>query len=263
MDAVLDDIAFLANSENRVAVFETLVEAPRSRDEIREAVDASRVTVARILRELESREWITGSGQQYAVTPQGEWVCREFAALMEEVRAERRLREPLQWLPADLVTFDVRCLSDAELVVLDGTDATALTRRVLEFHRSGEYVRGVATTVAPSLVENHWESTVHGDTDLELVFTPAVLDVVLDHPPSERQFREMLDAENARFSVLDEFPTSVGIVDDTVGITLTDDRGVTVGGLLSDDETVYRWAVDLFRRCRDRARPVSLDCVTV
>jgi len=55
MDTALDDIGFLANSENRVAVFETLVEAPRSRHEIGGLVDASRVTIARILRELDER----------------------------------------------------------------------------------------------------------------------------------------------------------------------------------------------------------------
>ena len=63
MDTALDDIAFLANSDNRVAVFERLVDGSRHRDELTDQVDASRVTIARILRELEAREWITRSGQ--------------------------------------------------------------------------------------------------------------------------------------------------------------------------------------------------------
>jgi len=42
MDTALDDIAFLANSDNRVAVFERLVDGSRARDELTDQVDASR-----------------------------------------------------------------------------------------------------------------------------------------------------------------------------------------------------------------------------
>jgi len=257
MDTALDDVAFLANSENRVAVFGTLVEGSRSRDELRDRVDASRVTVTRILRELAERDWVEGSGQQYAVTPLGEWVYDEFSGLLAAVAAEHRLRRALQWMPDDLLTFDARCLRDAEVIVLDGSDATAFVRRVVAFHRSGDHVRGVATTVAPVLVENHWEMTVRGDTRLEMVVTPRVLDVVLDHPTAARQFREMLETGDVAFSVDEDVPLSVGIVDGTVGINLTDEQGVVKGGLVTEDDTVHEWAVDLFERCRERAEPVT------
>lgn len=262
METALDDIAFLANSQNRVAVFELFVEEPRSRDEVRDQIDASRVTIARILRELEDRKWIERSGRLYEVTPLGEWVCDEFTRLMAALEAEHRLREPLQWVPSDVVTFDVRCLRDAELCILDGSDATALVRRIVEFHRSGERVRGVARETAPVLIENHWELTVHGDTRIELVLTPAVLDAIEDHPPTARKFCELLEAENACYSIYEDIPISVGIVDGAVGINLTDERGVLKGGLVTTDETVHEWAVDLFETCRDEARPVNADAIT-
>jgi predicted transcriptional regulator len=112
---------------------------------------------------------------------------------------------------------------------------------------------------APVFVENHWEMTVQGDARLEMVLTPEVLDVALSHPTSARQFHEMLDEERVRFSVSEDVPMSVGIVDETVGINLTDKRGVIKGGLLTDDETVYEWAIDLFETCRERANPVTPD----
>lgn len=263
MDSALDDITFLANSENRVAVFEAFVEAPRSRDEVRDQVDASRVTVARILGELEARNWIEHSGEAYVVTPPGEWIYDEFTRLVDEVEAEHRLRDPLQWIPTEVMTFDARSLRDAEIILLDGTDATALVRRIIEFHRSGEWVRGLSRGAAPEFVENHWEITVHGDTQVDVVLTPEALEVVRNHPPSAQQFREMLDEENARYSVNEDIPISVGIVDGTVGINLTDDRGVLKGGLLTDDETVHAWAVDLFETCRDRASPIEPGAIVV
>lgn len=262
MDTALDDVAFLANSENRVAVFAKLGEKPRSRDEIRGQVDASRVTTARILRELEERNWIERSGQAYEVTPLGEWICDEFTGLLDELEATRRLREALRWFPADLLSFDVRCLRDAEVLLLDGSDTTALIRRIVEFHRSGEWVRGLARAAAPVFIENQWELTVHGDTRLDLVLTPEAIDVIRNHPISAQQFREMLAEENASYAVYEEIPISVGIVDDTVGINLTDEQGVLKGGLVTDDESVHAWAVDLFETCREEARPVDPDTIT-
>ncbi len=257
MNDPLEDIAFLANSENRVAVFESLVEETQGRDELRHQVDASRVTVARVLRELEARNWIEHADGEYAVTPVGEWVYDEFVHLVDEMEAERRLREAMQWFPFDLLTFDVRCLRDAEVILLDGSDATALIRRTVKFHRSGERVRGVARGVAPVFIDNQWELTVHGDTQVELVLTPETLDVIQAHPRSAQQFQEMLDEENARYSVCEDIPISIGIVDGTVGINLTDEQGVLKGGLVTDAEAVYRWAVDLFETCRDKSRPVN------
>lgn len=262
MTTALDDVAFLANSENRVAVLETLVEAPTSHDEIRDRIGASRVTTARILREFEEREWITRSGQTCAITPTGEWVCDQFTRLLDEIAAERRLREPLRWLPPDLLPFDVRCLRDAEIVVLEESDATAIIRRTLEFRRSSDRIRGVTRMVAPVFIETDWESTVHGDTHLEQVITPDVLDAIRNHPASATQVRDMLAETDVHVFVSEDIPISVGIYDGAVGMDLTDEEGVVKAGLVSEDETVREWAVDLFERCRDEAGPVDPDELT-
>ena len=262
MPTALDDIAFLANSENRVTVLQMLVEAPQSHDDIRDRIGASRVTTARILRELEERDWITRAGQEYAMTPAGEWICEEFTRLMDEMEAERRLRKPLQWLPSDLLTFDIQCLRDAEIIVLNESDVTAIIRRILEFRRSADRIRGVTRTVAPEFIENDWKSTVHGDTRLEQVITPEVLDTVRNHLTSAQQLREMLDEPDVDVSVSENIPISVGIYDNSVGIDLTDEQGIVKGGLVTEDETVHKWAVDLFETCRDEARPVDSDGIT-
>lgn len=257
MTAATDDIAFLANSENRVAALRLLAGAPRSHDEIREEIGASRVTTARILREFEERDWLTRAGQECALTATGTWVCEAYSRLEEEMEAERRLRDLLHLFPADLLTFDVRHLRDAELVVREESDATGIIRRILEFRRGGDRIRGLTRTVAPVFIENDWESTVHGDTSLDMVVTPDVLETVRAHPTAARQLREMLAEPDVFVSVTGDVPISIGIVDGSVGIDLTDEAGVVRGGLVSDDETVYEWAVDLFQRCRSAATPLD------
>ncbi len=262
MDTALDDIAFLANSEYRVAVLEKLIEAPRSRDELRDHVDASRVTIARILRELEERNWIENSGQAYAVTPLGDWICKEFTRLLDEVEAEHRVRRALQWVPSDLLTFDVQCLRDAETVLLEGSDPTAVVRRFVEFHHDSERAWGCTRCVAPPLIETHWELTVYGDTRVKQVLTPKALDTVLNHSTAKQQLYQMLEEANARYFVSEDIPISVGIVDDAVAINLTDEQGVQKGVLITEDESVHAWAVNLFETYRDKARPVEADAIT-
>jgi len=263
METALDDVAFLANSENRVAVLELIVEESRDPDELRDQVDASRVTVARTLRALEAREWITRSEHKYTVTPLGEWVCEEFIRLIGEIEAENRLREAVQWLPPDLLTFDIRCLRDAELILVDETDVTVLVRRIVEFHRSGDHIRGIARESAPAFIENQWELTVQGDTHVELVITPDIVETIRDHQPTARRFREMLNHANANYFVHEDIPISVGIVNGAVGINLTDERGTLKGGLKTENETVRAWAIDLFETCRERARPIKPDVIPV
>lgn len=132
------------------------------------------------------------------MNPLGEWVYEEFTRSVDEMEAEHRVREAVQWLPAELLQFDVRCLRDAELVLVDETDMAVLIRQILEFHRSGDRIRGIARESAPAFIENLWQLTVHGDTRVELVITPEILETILDHQATARRFREMLTLENAR-----------------------------------------------------------------
>lgn len=261
MDDVFDDIAFLANSQNRIAVFQLLVEGPKSRDVLLRQLDASRVTITRILRELQARGWIKRTGQEYVVSPSGDWVFEAFTDLVDEVAAEQRLRDPLQWLPTDLLTFDVKCLRDAELIRLDASDPTLLFRRIVEFHQSGDRIRGIARGAAPVFLENHWELTIHGNTHLDLVLTPDALDTLLNHPPSTELLIDMLNVDNAQYYIHDQIPISLGIVNGSVGINLTDADGVLKGGLVTTHERVYSWAVDLFETCLEQARPVDPDTI--
>ncbi|WP_411966879.1 helix-turn-helix transcriptional regulator [Haloferax sp. YSSS75] len=257
MDTPFEDIAFLANSANRVAIFETIVEGPKSRAEIRDQVDASGATITRVLRGLEERNWITSVGQEFEATPLGEWIYEEFTRLVGELEAERRLREPMQWLPSEQITFDAQHLRDAEILLVEETDVTGFFRRVREFQSSGDNIRGVTRGVSPDMVENQWELTVHGDAHVDFVISPAVLDVVLEHSIASRQFSEMLDQPNVRFTVCEEIPMSVAIVDGKVGINLTDEKGVLKGGLICENDVVREWAIDLFEGCRENGTTVD------
>jgi len=262
MEAALDDIAFLANSANRIRVLETIVESSRERNEVHEQVDATRVTIGRTLRDLEEKNWIEQQGRTYTSTPLGEWVVEDMMHLIDEIEAERRLREPLEWLPIEHLTFDIRRLRDAEILLLDGSDASAVFRRIFEFHNSGDWIRGIARDAAPEFVENHWRNTVHGNTKLEMIMTPEIVDAIRNHPDAVRQLREMIELAETDFYVHDQIPFSVGIVDGEVGINLIDEQGALKGGLVTDDEAIHEWAVDRYESFREEASPLDRSAIT-
>lgn len=262
MDTPLDELAYLANSSTRIDVLDCLGDAPCTRHDLEKHTDSARRTLGRTLRELENRRWIIRRGHEYQLTPLGEWVGDEFTDLVAEMGAERRLREVVRWLPTEVVTFDIRCLRDAEVILLDGTDMTKLERRIVEFHRSGEWIRGFARGVYREAVKNHWELALHEDTQIDHVITPEVVDAIQTDSRSVQRFRELLEADNTRYLMYEEIPLSVGIVNGTVGITLTDERGIPQGGVATDNAAVYEWAVDLFETYCENAEPIDPDMLT-
>lgn len=52
----LDTIEYLARSDHRVEVLGGICVAPRTREEIRDRTDASRVTAGRIIADLDERD---------------------------------------------------------------------------------------------------------------------------------------------------------------------------------------------------------------
>jgi predicted transcriptional regulator len=87
MNSPLDTIEYLARSDHRVEVLDAIRTTPRTREEIRDLTDASRVTAGRIIADLEDRGWIVRRGTEYEATTSGRFVAREFSRLMRNLEA--------------------------------------------------------------------------------------------------------------------------------------------------------------------------------
>ncbi|TYL37886.1 hypothetical protein CV102_14245 [Natronococcus pandeyae] len=259
----LDDIAFLANSANRVAVLEALTTGAHHRDELRERVDVSRVTLARILDDFEDRRWIERTGQTCRATPLGAWVSEAFAELRETMTSEHRLREVLPWFPAEQVSFDVRCLRDADIVTPTPTNMWAHVQRGADCFRSAQRARVVSTQTAPPIVEATKTAVEEYEQRFEAVLTAALIETVGSNATMAPLFAELLDAPTVDIYVYeDELPVTVFLTDGTVGLPLTDDEDIARALVLSENETVYDWAESTFEQYRARSDPVDPDAFT-
>lgn len=144
----LDDVEFLVRSTNRLDVLDAIRTAPRSRDELREDTDVSRVTLSRILADFEDRRWIARRNGHYESTPEGTVVAAEVGRLFGNLAAVDALGPTLRWLPTERFDFELGRLAGAEVMVPDGHDLTAQIRWVSGRIAEANRVRAVATWVA-------------------------------------------------------------------------------------------------------------------
>lgn len=256
MDSPIDTVAFLAGSENRVAALEALAERPRSRRELMEEYSIARVTLGRVLRELDERNWIVRSGRRYEVTPLGELVISEFADLLGTMETEVRLRDVMPWFPADGLAFDLRCLRDAEVVVPTPDDLTAHVQRAAECYLAAERARVLSYQVGLPVLEAIREAVVENDLRFEAVLTPDLVETLMDDPETASLSLDVLTAPAVDIHLHEEVPSCVFVTDDTVGIALSDDEGILRALVVTEHETVYDWAVTAFDECLQEATPV-------
>jgi hypothetical protein len=132
LEPPLDDIAYLARSDNRVTVLEALGKQARTRRELHETTGISQPTLGRILGGFEDRAWVRKNGKTYELTRFGELVATDFAQLMDTAEAVQRLRSLEPSLPLDDLDFDIRLLTQGTITTPRPTDASAHFRRERE-----------------------------------------------------------------------------------------------------------------------------------
>ena len=244
MNSSAEDIAFLANSENRVAVLRSLTDGPHSRHVIAEKTDVTRVTLGRILDDLEARQWITQRGTVCDITSLGVWVIEEFTKFSETMEAERNLRTVFHWFPEEGYGFHIGCLADAEITPVSRADASAPISQLV--HQFG-VVRAFSFAITSQFLESCWRHVMDGTVRWEWVFTSEVLDVLRDSPQMARQSREMLESGRAEYRLYTgEIPHVVIVSEELVNLRLAGEDGAATALVQSDDDEVRTWAESTF-----------------
>lgn len=257
--AAVNDIAFLANSEARLTVLQALDTAPRSRQELAAATDIAPARLNRILDELEARDWIAEVDDTYRLTVLGTRVVDRFAAMLETLTVERRFRPVMPWFPTEEATFDITCLRDAEVVLPTAGDPDRPLRRAAALLGAGDRLHVMSDQVTPALLDGIWRATVQGEGALQAVITPGVIDTIRSDPELAAQFQDVLEAVETTISVSAEVALCVVVVDDTVGIVITDEEQIPRAVILCADERVHQWASNVIQTYREGADSLDPD----
>lgn len=260
MNTALDDVAFLALSENRIALLDALSdEQTHSRDELMEATDVSRPTLARILDDLETRAWITQRGQNCRLTSLGAWVHEEFTDLLEMMDTACQLRDIVQWLSPETLAFDISSLAGAEVTLPYQSDPLAPMHRAGDLECTATHSRVLTHSLPTPCLDAHWEAITTGTQQFEAVVTPSVIKTMTERAHVS-QFVDILSSDQAIVFVYDDtVPTVVGINDGVVYFGVDDDKGAPLALIETDDETVRTWAEETFESYRHDAALLTLD----
>lgn len=260
----LDDVEFLVRSTNRLDVLDSIRNAPRSRHELREKTDFSRVTLSRILGDLAERGWIMRRNGHYEATPEGAIVAAEVGGLFANLDAVDTLGETLRWLPTDEFDFELDRLADAEVMVPDGHDLTAQIRWVSERLRGATQVRGVATWVAAEILETLVESTVDGGCTFEGVVVGDVVERVGDVPELRESMRALLETDGATLYRYDggDAAVTMSIYPDGLLMCGQQDLRTFPEAVATTDEAVVSWAASRFESLRADSVRLDADAFT-
>lgn len=252
------DIEFLASSWNRLDVMDALSDQPRTRDELREITPVSRVTLSRILSDLEARGWIARQDDSYETTSAGQFVADNMSRLLDNVQTLNRLGENVEWIRLDQFDFDLNCLQDANLIMPSWDDFSAQTRTLVDLVYESSTIKGIGTGLDREFMRALADATLNGDLSLDLIFTADVIEAINDEPDLMRLFRDLTDATGAEIyryngedAVMEMGIHETNEPDENVVMLCGEyEDGAPPGTVESTDPQVREWAESYFEARR-------------
>jgi predicted transcriptional regulator len=264
MSSSLEDIEFLARSPHRVEVLEALADAPRTRHELKERADVSRVTIRRLLDDLADRGWIEHDNGQYEATASGRVTAREFARLQSNLTVAGRLDDALEWLPTEEFDFDLAYLHDADVLSSESWESqTEVIRHAADLVEGTRTITGTAIGFSHEVVSEIRDHVVAGDGEFEVVVDETCLRMIRNDSGLRERFHDMLASGNATLHRYDgENPLHMVITfDDLVSICGHVDEGPPPGALESTEPTVLEWARSYFEGTRAASEPIEIEAL--
>lgn len=247
---------------DRREFLDRLLEDPTDKRSLVDATSASRSTVTRAVRDLESVGLIERLNGDYRVTPFGRLLAGEVDALLDTVSFAWASRDVLAQLPVEELGFDLSRLADARITEPTTANPTAPMQRVVELKRGASRVRSLASGRSPGAVDAHVDALEHGDHEFESVCSLELVEWLASDPEQREKLEALLGHDSATVAVCeDDIPLPLGIADDRAFFGVESEEGAPIALVESTDDRVFEWAVDTYDRFRRNATELTPDRV--
>lgn len=261
----LDDIEFLARSPHRIEVLAALADAPRTRHELKERADVSRVTISRLLDDLADRGWTVHDNGQYEATARGRLVSREFARLHGNLSVGDQLDDALEWLPVEEFEFDVARLHDANVLRTASWESqTEAIRHAANCVEGTNEIRGTGIGFSHEVVEAIKDQVIADGATFEMVVDDTALRMIRNDDGLRHRFQEILQADSgALYRYTGTAPLHMVVTfDELVVICGHVEDGPPPGTLETTDPEVHRWARTYYEGALSEAESVAVEALT-
>lgn len=241
-DDVLEDMAYLSRSANRLQILEEIATGSHTPRKLADLTGIPRSTLRRILTELVEHGWAerTTDGE-YVATRVGEHVSVETERYIRAIDAIRTLGEAVSWLPEEELTIGLHHFSDATVQRPEPNAVGAGDTRLIDLFRVSDVFSCLVNT-APTvgLEQAMVESVVDGDLQTKHVITADELDVLRQDTDRSARWKKY--------------------VEDTVIIAHSQGEvGEPLVGIESTDETIRSWAIEVIREYKVNAERLDGD----
>jgi predicted transcriptional regulator len=246
-------VALLARRSDILGV---LAEGPRSKRDLVSAVDASRSTVDRAVRELEALGAVETAGD-CSITTSGRLLLDAYERFSRVSDAVLDWRPLLDHLPRD-APLDPVVLDGAEVIVADAEARYRPGRRMAELLAGAERTTGLAKAYTqPDAADIYHRKVLEEGMELELVFARDMYETLT----TSEELSEIFESELVTAHTLEDVPYGLFLVEQSdrrlVCLLVYDAENVLRGLVVADDADALRWAEDVFERFRERAEPVG------
>lgn len=265
-DEALEDIAYLARSQNRVRILQVLVSAPASSREVRDRTGTSKTTCNRILNEFAERSWTrkTPDGN-YEATPQAEHVAVQFGPLIESMTTIQALGDDVAVLPADelawgpdgKLTLGVHHFADATVKRKSPQQQGVGRAEIAEAFRTTSTIHTVSDGSPPLVVgEVLQERATRGELSGIEVFTTELFEHLRDHHNGPPNWADMIKSGVETYRYDGSTPGNLTVTDESTFVWDEATKG-TYGVVISRSDAVRAWGIDVVERYRDRAERID------
>jgi len=189
----LDEIDWLTQSENRVAVLEALQEGREERSALQELTGVSRVTSNRMLAALEEHDWIIRDEHEHEITPTGRMVAEDLDRLLDTTETAAKLGDIQQYLPVEEFDFDLRRLGNARITQPTPNDTMKPLTRSAEAVVEAAHLRLIGDAPDPIHVRAVRDLCEEDPRSVELVFIPSAYGAVTNNADMSRWFQEIFE----------------------------------------------------------------------
>jgi predicted transcriptional regulator len=236
-----------------------LLEEPRAKRDLVDALDIPRSTLDRAVRELETAGLVEYRDGVYRPTLFGRTALETHEAYRRSLDDLASAADVVAPLPPDS-PLDRTFLVGAEVVASAPHMPDQVVGRLIESVGDADRIRGVAPVGMDGHLDAFRDATTTRPGGLELVLTPELFDHIARTRPEET-----LDTiETGRATLFrTEVPFRFGLwlADDReAGVVVYTDTGIR-GVLVNDAEPAVEWALDLYERVQGGAEPVRPDHV--
>lgn len=253
----VDGLQFLTQSRVRVRILELLYRrGSMTQRELKECVDASRVTIRRNVCALDERDWIELENRECELTVLGETVIEDASTALETAATVERLRPFLRWFPEDALEFDVRDLADATIVASESSDPYAPVNRHIEAMERADRFRALLPAAGLPAMTVGRDCVVESESHHDLVISDRLEPTIRNRPEYRELVDEMLASGNCRLFVSDRtIPFYLALFDGHVQIGVEDDDGVPKALVETTASDVREWAERTYKGYLTAADP--------